>query len=297
MGDIHQKARICPKKDVRAMLLHCANVGRGMVALLTFALCLSPPARPAVGAAHRPPPNRPSPSAAKAEAAPADAEGPGIRRVATQEKVVALTLDDGPDPKYTPMVLDLARKRHIALTFFVTGEHVRRYPRLARRIRREGHALGNHTWSHAMLPGRSEAEDAAEMEACGVEIEGVCGERARLFRPPKGQLDENVCRAAASLGYTVVLWSIAVESHHASTPQQMAERVVQRVQPGAIILAHDGRRYERVSRDKTMAALPILVEALRKQGYRFVTVPQLLALGSERPTTPAPNHEDARGAS
>ncbi|MFB3881223.1 MAG: polysaccharide deacetylase family protein [Armatimonadota bacterium] len=216
-------------------------------------------------------------------APPATSAADGIRRVATQEKAVALTLDDGPDPTYTPLVLDLARERRIALTFFVTGEHVRRYPRLVRRIHAEGHAIGNHTWSHEPMLGMSEAEDLAQMQACAVEIKEVCGDQPRLFRPPKGKLDENVVRAAASLGYTVVLWSIAVESHDASTPQQMAERVVKKVQPGSIILAHDGRRYERVSRDKTMAALPLLVEALQEQGYRFVTVPELLALGARGP--------------
>jgi peptidoglycan/xylan/chitin deacetylase (PgdA/CDA1 family) len=205
-------------------------------------------------------------------------------------------LDDGPDPKYTPIVLDLAREHHIALTFFVTGEHVKLHPELTQRILAEGHAIGNHTWSHNVLLGRSQAEDVAEIEACGAEIEKVCGHHTRLFRPPKGQVDENVARAAQSLGCEVVLWFVALEHHEARTPEAMAQRVLQRVRPGAIILAHDGCPHKAISRDKTMAALPILVEALQKQGYRFVTVPQLLALGSERPTTPAPNHE-ARGAS
>jgi peptidoglycan/xylan/chitin deacetylase (PgdA/CDA1 family) len=253
---------------------------RGTILILVLALSLPVSGWPAAGAA------RPAPRSAadsknqtRNEAAPLE---PGIRRVETSEKVVALTLDDGPDPKYTPLVLELARKHHLALTFFVTGEHVRLHPELARRIAAEGHVIGNHTWSHNIMLGLSEGEDAAEIEACGAEIEKVCAYRPRLFRPPKGKLDDNVTRAAASLGYTIVLWSVAVEHHDEKTPEGMAHRVLERVQPGSIILAHDGSPHERVARDKTMAALAILVGELQKQGYRFVTVPELLAVAPQK---------------
>jgi peptidoglycan/xylan/chitin deacetylase (PgdA/CDA1 family) len=107
-------------------------------------------------------------------------------------------------------------------------------------------------------------------------------------------VDENVARAAESLGCEVVLWLVTVEHRDTKTPQAMAERVLQRVRPGAIILAHDGCPHQPINRDKTMAALPILVEALQKQGYRFVTVPQLLALAAERSSISESEHEEVR---
>ena len=254
---------------------------RGTILILVFALSLSASGWPAAGAARSAPRSAPnSNNRTPKAAAPRE---PDIRRVEVSEKVVALTLDDGPDPKYTPLVLELARKHHLALTFFVTGEHVRLHPELARRIVAEGHVIGNHTWSHKIMLGLSESENVAEIEACGAEIEKVCGRHTKLFRPPKGRVDDNVARAAAALGYQVVLWSVAVEHRDATTPQAMAQRVIQRVQPGSIVLAHDYHPRQGGSGDRTVAALSIVVEELQKQGYRFVTVPQLLALAPERP--------------
>jgi peptidoglycan/xylan/chitin deacetylase (PgdA/CDA1 family) len=254
---------------------------RGTILTLMLALSLPVSGWPAAGGA-RPAPHPALDSKNQTPSAAVPRE-PGIRRVETSEKVIALTLDDGPDPKYTPLVLELARKHHIALTFFVTGEHVRLYPELARRIVAEGHVIGNHTWSHKIMLGLSESEDVAEIEACGGEIEKVCGRGTRLFRPPKGRVDDNVARAAAALGYQVVLWSVAVEHRDATTPQAMAQRVIQRVHPGSIVLAHDYHPRQGGGGDRTVAALAIIVVELEKQGYRFVTVPELLALAPEKP--------------
>jgi len=248
---------------------------RGKASLLLF--CLTAVACSATGMAGR----EPAPGARPRSSGPPNqvALSPsfGIKKVDVEEKLVALTFDDGPDPKYTPRVLDFARGHHIPLTFFLLGERVRLHPELARRMLAEGHAIGNHTWSHTVLIGLSEAEDGAEIEACEAEIEKICGYHTKLFRPPKGKVDETVARAAATRGYEIILWSVAVEHHDAKTPQAMADRVVQRVRPGSIILAHDGSPHQDISRDRTVAALPMLVDELRRRGYRFVTVPELLA--------------------
>jgi len=253
---------------------------RGTILILVFALSLSASGWPAAGAA-RPAPRSAPDSNNRTPKAGAPRE-PDIRRVETSEKVVALTLDDGPDPRYTPLVLELARRYRIPLTFFLTGEHVARYPELTRKILSDGHCIGNHTWSHPILVGRSEAEDVAEIMACGAEIEKVCGERPKLFRPPKGQVDENVMRAAASLRYEVVLWSVAVEHNDTRTAEAMARRVLDRVQPGSIILAHDGSPRGLIARDETVAAVALIIEGLQKKGYRFLTVPQLLARAKQK---------------
>jgi len=202
-----------------------------------------------------------------------------VWRVKTDRKVIALTLDDGPDPKYAPTVLRLAQKKKIVLTFFLVGREIKDHPELARQEVAEGHVIGNHTWDHPVLTSETEAQNISEIERCEDEIEKVCGERTRMFRPPKGLWDGDTFLAAERLGYRIILWSVALEHHEAKTPRAMAERVIEKARPGMIILAHDGEPGHRLDRSKTMKALPILVDGLQKKGYRFVTIPELLKCG------------------
>jgi peptidoglycan/xylan/chitin deacetylase (PgdA/CDA1 family) len=201
--------------------------------------------------------------------------GEVVWRVQTDRKVVALTLDDGPDPKYTPTVLALARSKGVRLTFFLVGREIQLHPELARQ---EGHVIGNHTWDHPTLAPGSERQDLSEIERCEDEIEKICGVRTHLFRPPRGRWDGDTFLAAADLGYRMVLWSVTLEHHSAKTPEAMARRVIDAIHPGMIILAHDGEPGHPLNRGKSVAALPLLIDGLQKKGYRFVTVPELLAL-------------------
>jgi len=206
-------------------------------------------------------------------------EGEIVWWVRTNQKVVALTLDDGPDPKYTPTVLKLARDKGIKLTFFLVGKEIRLHPDLAREEAAEGHAIGNHTWDHPALTRETPPQDISEIERCEDEIEKICGQRTRLFRPPKGYWDGDTFVEAERLGYRMILWSAALEHRTAKTPEAMAQRILRHIRPGMIILAHDGEPCRPIDRSKTMKALPILVDGLLERGYRFVTVPELLELG------------------
>ncbi len=203
---------------------------------------------------------------------------PVVRRVSAEQKVIALTLDDGPDPKYTPAVMELARRKGIKLTFFLIGQQVQLHPELARQEVAEGHAIGNHTWDHHEMTPLSRRQDTSELERCEDELEQVCGQRPHLFRPPKGLWDGDTLATAAALGYRLILWSVALEHHPARTPQQMAQRVIDMARPGMIILAHDGEPGHPIDRSKTLQALPMLVEGLQQKGYRFVTIPELLEM-------------------
>lgn len=204
-----------------------------------------------------------------------------VRGVETAQKVIALTFDDGPDPKYTPAVLELARERGIKLTFFLVGQEIQLHPELARQEVAEGHAIGNHTWDHHVMTPLSKRQDMSEIERCEDEIEQVCGRRTHLFRPPKGLFDDYTLSSAAVLGYRMVLWSVALEHHHRN-PQRMAQRVIDMARPGMIILAHDGEAGHPTDRTHTLQALPVLVNGLQQKGYRLVTVPELLETGRER---------------
>ncbi|HHW13374.1 MAG TPA: polysaccharide deacetylase family protein, partial [Firmicutes bacterium] len=135
--------------------------------------------------------------------------------------------------------------------------------------------LGNHTYSHPEMTGLTPEALAAEIARDETEIVAATGRRTVYFRPPKGYLDRQSFRVIQNAGYRVILWSVALEHHDLLTPAAMAERVLGRVEPGAIILLHDGR----INRMLSVEALPLIIRGLKQRGYRFLTVGQLLEYG------------------
>lgn len=199
-----------------------------------------------------------------------------VHSIPTREKVVALTYDDGPHPIYTPQILAILKEHHVKATFFMIGASVEKYPSIVKQVIREGHSIGNHTYSHprnlATLRNQRVRE---EMENCETTIERNLGRRVAIFRPPKGIYSAEVIREAKEAGYQMVLWSVCGDNRKMKDPKAMANRVVQSVKPGNIILLHDGT-FD--SRWRDVEATPIIVEGLLKKGYRFVSVPQLLGI-------------------
>lgn len=193
-----------------------------------------------------------------------------------RQKVVALTFDDGPSAKFTPRILDILDKYHVKATFFLIGKNMEAHPEIVREIVRRGHAIGNHTYTHPWNIERdTQAEMIGELDRCEQIIERMTGGRAHLFRPPRGMVDGSVYTIAREEGYETVLWSVCADHHDAPTPRMMADRVLRRNRPGAIILAHDS---DMSIRWKDVAATPLIIEGLRRRGYRFVTVPELLKM-------------------
>lgn len=197
-----------------------------------------------------------------------------IFRGPSQEKVVALTFDDGPDPAYTPRILAILKKSGVRATFFVVGENVDRYPDLARRELAEGHMLGNHTFSHPNLTQVPIDQARSEISNCEFAIRRNTGNAPKLFRPPKGFLSVKTIQLISQMNYQPVIWSLAVEHSDAPTPAAMASRVFAKIQPGMIILAHDGR----LNRENTVRALPYIISGLKARGYRFITVDEMIEL-------------------
>lgn len=211
-----------------------------------------------------------------------------VYAVSTKEKVVALTYDDGPHPVYTPQLLDVLDKYHVKATFFMVGERMEEYPDIVREVIRRGHVIGNHTYTHPHDIKLDTSEQVIrELDRCEEVIERFTGQRAHLFRPPRGLTDGTVFSIAEEEGYETVLWTICADHHDAPRPLQMAQRVIRNIRPGAIILAHDGRFFMRW---KDVAATPMIIEALQKQGYRFVTIPELLDLGRKVYVRNGANH-------
>ncbi len=196
-----------------------------------------------------------------------------ISHVHTSRKVVALTFDDGPDPAYTPRVLDILARYSVHATFFEEGKQIDRYPELTNRVAAAGHSLGNHTYTHPYLTRLSEKKIRWELQAADQALERDAHLKTDMFRPPRGEWNPAVFTEVNRGHDHLILWSVALEHQALPTPQAMAASVLDRVNPGDIILMHDGGS---VPRETTVQALPLLMEGLRQRGYACVTVPELL---------------------
>lgn len=161
---------------------------------------------------------------------------------AIREKVVALTFDDGPDPASTPKVLDILREHNIKALFFVIGERAERHPDLIERIVGEGHAIGNHSYSHTgSFPMKSARAMIGEMERTDAVIENITGFTPDLFRPPFGVTNPIVGKAVRQRGYKVVGWNIRSLDTTGRSDEKVMGRIKKGLRPGAVILLHDDR--------------------------------------------------------
>jgi peptidoglycan/xylan/chitin deacetylase (PgdA/CDA1 family) len=193
---------------------------------------------------------------------------------------VYLTFDDGPTPGVTDWVLDELAQHGAQATFFLVGNNVRLHPGLTRRILRQGHAIGNHTYNHAngwKTPVKDYLGEVAKTDAV---IHEVTGQRPRYFRPPYGKAHPLAWRSILA-DHEIVLWDILPGDFDPSTtPRQLLHRVTQNVQPGSIIVLHDSLKCEA----KLRAMLPPLLQWLTRQGYHLKPLPRPV----ERVPAPAP---------
>lgn len=214
-------------------------------------------------------------------------------KLKANEKAIALTFDDGPSPKYTTQVLEILKKNHIKATFFMVGQMVQSYPQVAKQVAADGDVIGNHTWHHWYR--RMDATTAAsEINRTADIIYKTTGVKTTLFRPPGGFLHNGLVDYAKSQNYAVIMWSEVSGDADRRSPQAtgMVKNVLKAAKPGAIVLMHDGGG----NRSRTVKALPEIINSLKAQGYKFVTVPELLQMQAqeEMVTAASPvvtNHE------
>ena len=202
-----------------------------------------------------------------------------IYRVNSTEKLVALTFDDGPSPVWTPKILDELNKAQVKATFFMLGEHVAKYPDVARRVVREGHEIGNHTYDHHVLIYYTMEELEAELNNASNVIKGVTGVTTKYFRPPKAWLTPDEKVKVAQMGYKVILWSLNAKDWVTFDDRYMVRYISKNIRPGDILLFHDsGGAFssEGGNRSETVSCIKGLVEKLKEKGYRFVTISELL---------------------
>jgi len=185
--------------------------------------------------------------------------------------LVALSYDDGPSPENTPELLEILAAAEAKATFFVVGAEVERHADLALRVLEAGHELGNHTFSHRDPRDLSDAEYRLEIER-GARAIGEVGAAPALFRPPFGKRPQQAARLCAGLGLTSVLWSVDSGDTMPFSTLRISAEVLDRVEPGDIVLLHDGGE----RRQRTLDATRDILKELGLRGYRFVTVSDLL---------------------
>src|SRR5438105_9234618 len=239
-------------------------------AWLTFALAVGAESTPAKRTAAR--------------ATRAEPEEPGItfNSVHVDGPYIAMTFDDGPSATLTPKLLDLLAAHHIKATFFVIGENVAEHPEIVARAAREGHEIGNHSWSHPNLAKMSEEGVRSQLRRTDDAIKSATGVRPTLLRPPYGSITAREKRwIHDEFGYQIILWDVDPYDWKRPGPALVRNRILKETQPGSIVLSHD-------IHPGTIEAMPSTFDALKAKGFKFVTVSELIRTAVAQPPHASP---------
>src|SRR5438046_6337531 len=223
------------------------------------------------------------------------------RNAATEESItfssvhvdgpyIAMTFDDGPSATLTPKLLDLLAGRHIKVTFFVIGENVAEHPEIVARAAREGHEIGNHSWSHPNFAKMSQESVRSQLQRTDDAIKNATGKRPTLMRPPYGSLTEREKHwIHDEFGYRIILWEVDPYDWKRPGPAVVRNRILKETRPGSIVLSHD-------IHPGTIEAMPSTLDALEAKGFKFVTVSELLRMATPPPSR-APHSAESISAS
>ncbi|MEI8340042.1 MAG: polysaccharide deacetylase family protein [Verrucomicrobiota bacterium] len=204
----------------------------------------------------------------------------GYSSVYVDGPYIAMTFDDGPDPKLTPKLLDLLKAKGIKATFFVVGQNASEYPDVLKRAVAEGHEIGNHSWSHPNFGKMSDGGVSNELQKTQDAITQATGIKPKLLRPPYGSITKHEREwIHDKFGYKIILWDVDPLDWKYRNSTHVENEILKQTRKGSIILSHDIHA-------TTVEAMPATFDALLAKGYKFVTVSELLAL--EKPATPTP---------
>ncbi len=207
--------------------------------------------------------------------------GTTVNRMDTSEKLIALTFDDGP-ALATPKVLAILKQHDVPALFFLIGERIKAQPQMARDVIKAGHSVGVHSYRHRwLLPFRSKHFISRDLRATEKEIRSMTPNadyRPRLYRPPHGWRTPWMLQAIADSGYQPILWDIITQDYRQNMPaKRITQKILKRAKPGSIIVLHDGVAENPLARRENMlVALPDIIIGLKKQGFRFVRIQDLL---------------------
>ncbi|SDT39001.1 polysaccharide deacetylase family sporulation protein PdaB [Paenibacillaceae bacterium GAS479] len=189
------------------------------------------------------------------------------------EKMVALTFDDGPDNQTTPAILDSLDKHKVKGSFFFIGKQVKQYPDVVKRAYENGHLVLSHSYNHVDLTKKNSDQIHSELKETEDAIKEIIGKTPAMLRTPYGETDDKVVSAAKQDGYSIVLWSIDTLDWSQKEKDNIVNNVVSNVRNGDIILMHSTKE-----QSETVKALPYIIEALQKDGYKIVDLETLLGI-------------------
>ena len=199
--------------------------------------------------------------------------GPYVCRGAGKGRRVALTFDDGPDPRSTPALLEVLREAKVKAAFFCIGQRVVANPALAASIVREGHLLENHSYSHSHATNMfTEPRLKTELTQTQTAIEQATGVVPKCFRPPLGLSNPRIFRVARALGLTVIGWTARGFDTKLTEPKQIVARIIRKLQPSAIILLHDGN----IPAERLVTTVKILLDTLHGLDYEVARLDKVL---------------------
>ncbi len=200
-----------------------------------------------------------------------------VKQVAIEEKVVALTFDDGPDPDNTPALLEVLARHQARATFFIIGSRAEKQSEIVKKAAVDGHEIGNHSYSHADFNHKSDQLILDEIRGCNTILQKITGHKPVLFRPPGGYLSYTLVDLVKKENMIITGWSWQQDSKdwRDGTPaDKIADHIIKNIRPGQIIILHDGDQ----NGLETVKAVDQVIEVLQKQGYQFITVSELLQL-------------------
>jgi len=199
-----------------------------------------------------------------------------VRRGSPGRRQIALTFDDGPDPKATPRLLRLLATRDVRATFFLIGERAARHPEIVRAMVAEGHEIGNHTWHHRNAWFLGPAATAGEILAGARILTAITGVEPTLYRPPWGIVNVAALKTARRVGFTTVLWSMQPEGRRPQSSVEQLRYCARRLHDGAILDLHDAPGLPGAA-ERVLGLMADLLDLLADRGYTSVPVGTLLA--------------------
>src|SRR3989338_936362 len=199
-----------------------------------------------------------------------------IRNSRRSRSNVAITFDDGPS-EYTEKILDVLKKKKAKATFFLVGKNMEKYPEIAKRIVRQGHEIGSHSYEHIQLFPRTAKTLVGQIEKNESIIKKITGKKPKYFRPPRGTYDQKLRRILVSRGYKIILWTISSQDWRNPGTEQIVSRATNELRNGDIILFHDGIIYPwGTSRQQRIDALPEVIDEIKRKKLKPVKLSELL---------------------
>jgi peptidoglycan-N-acetylglucosamine deacetylase len=192
-------------------------------------------------------------------------------------KQIALTFDDGPNEPHTANLLEVLAKHNVHATFFLVGCYVRQRPDLAQAIAKQGHTIGNHTFTHPLLIFQPASRIRQEILECRDVISDAIGEHSNLFRPPWGGRRPGVFQIVRQLGLEPVMWNLNGHDWNAPSPESIEQKVSRRICGGDLVLLHDGSHVAfGADRSNTVQSVDRVIARYHSEGHEFVTVPEMM---------------------